>query len=181
VDPPPSEGAEPPRSSGLRGTVERAADALVPRSLQGYREQLQYLGVGAWNTVFGYGVWALMEYALGPYLNYLVIVALSYPIAIANAYVWYRYVVFRSHGKVWKELPRFSVVYLLTMAANLLVLPFLMHVLPFSVYVTQAIFLVLTVIASYLAHRFFSFRGGQVPAGGPENSVGVGTDGRRGA
>ena len=106
-----------------RAAIERAADALVPRRLARYREQLQYLGVGAWNTLFGYCVWAVLQYTLHDYINYLLIIVLAYPISIANAYVCYRYIVFRSHGRVWREVPRFSTVYLLTMAANLLLLP----------------------------------------------------------
>src|SRR4051794_545714 len=60
------------------------------------REQLLYLVVGAWNTIFGYGVWAVMQYLLGDTLNYLVIIVLSWPIAVLNAYLGYRYIVFRS-------------------------------------------------------------------------------------
>ena len=157
--------AEPQRT---RAAVERAADALVPRRLARYREQLQYLGVGVWNTLFGYCVWALLQYPLHDYINYLVIIVLSYPISIANAYVCYRYIVFRSHGRVWREVPRFSTVYLLTMAANLVVLPFLLRILPFNVYVVQALFTMAVVVVSYVGHRFFSFRGGQVEEHGPE-------------
>lgn len=147
--------------TGRRARAENAVDRLVPTPLRRYREQLLYLAVGAWNTLFGYGVWALLQYLLYPQVNYLVIVALSYPIAIANAYMCYRYVVFRSHGSVLRELPRFSSVYLLTMAANLLVLPILVRILPLSLYAIQGLFTVVIVILSYLGHKFFSFRGGQ--------------------
>ena len=51
------------------------------------REQLLYLVVGGWNTVFGYGVWALLQYLLGDHLHYLVVVVLSWPIAVLNAYL----------------------------------------------------------------------------------------------
>lgn len=136
------------------------ADGLVPRTLLRHRERLQYLGTGAWNTLFGYGAWAVLQYVLHEHIHYLVVIVLSYPIAIANAYVCYRYIVFRSHGPVWKELPRFSAVYLLTMAANLVALPFVLHVLPFSLYLVQALFTMLVVIASYLVHRSFSFQSG---------------------
>jgi putative flippase GtrA len=148
------------RRARLEGTVDR----LVPRPLRPYREQVLYLAFGAWNTLFGYAVWALLQSLLHDYLNYLVIVVLAYPIAIANAYLCYRYIVFRSHGKVMKEIPRFSSVYILTLAANLVALPFLLRVLPFGIYLTQALFTALVVVVSYLGHKFFSFRGGQVHA-----------------
>jgi putative flippase GtrA len=110
-------------------------------------------------------VWALLQYLLYPQVNYLVIVVLSYPIAIANAYVGYRYIVFRSRGSVLRELPRFSSVYLLTMAANLVALPILVRVLPLGLYAIQALFTIGVVILSYLGHRFFSFRRGQEARG----------------
>lgn len=157
-------------SSLARRAVEHAADALVPRRLGRYREQVQYLVVGAWNTLFGYCVWALLQYALHDSINYLLIVVLSYPIAIANAYLCYRYIVFRSHGPVWREVPRFSMVYLLTLAANLIALPFLLRILPFNVYLVQALFTMAVVVVSYVGHRFFSFRGGQVKAASRQNS-----------
>ena len=94
-------------TSSRRSKVEPAADALVPSRLTRHREQLQYLGIGAWNTVFGYAVWALLEYLLHDRLSYLLIVTISYPIAIGNAYVCYRYIVFRSHRPILREIPRF--------------------------------------------------------------------------
>jgi putative flippase GtrA len=121
------------------------------------REQLLYLVVGAWNTVFGYGVWALLQYLLGDTLNYLVIVVIAWPIAVLNAYLGYRYIVFRSGGPMLRELPRFSLVYLLTLIANLLLLPVALRVLPFSIYVDQALFFSIVVVSSYLAHKYYSF------------------------
>jgi len=151
-----------------RDRVERFADSLVPVALQPRREQVQYLVVGAWNTAFGYAVWATLQYLLHDRVDYWLIVVASYPIAVANAYLTYRYIVFRSHGPILRELPRFSIVYLLTLIANLIALPVLLSVLPFSIYIIQAVFLAGVVVASYLGHRYFSFGyRGQRPDTGP--------------
>ena len=117
--------------------------------------------VGVWNTVFGYAVWATLQFALGETLNYLVIVLLAWPIAVLNAYVGYRYVVFKSSGSIVRELPRFSLVYLATLAANLVVLPVALALLPLNIYVVQALFAVVVVVSGYLGHKYYSFRGGQ--------------------
>ena len=127
------------------------------------REQVLYLVVGGWNTLFGYLVWALLQYLLHDYLFYLVIVVLAWFPAVLNAYLGYRIVVFRSKGSVWRELPRFSLVYIGTLIAGLIGLPILLHVLPFSIYVTQALYTMAMVVFSYLAHKFFSFRGTHKP------------------
>jgi putative flippase GtrA len=156
------------RTDVARIRLEAAVDACVPSRLAKYREQLLYLVTGGWNTVFGYAVWALLQTLLHKHLHYLVILALSYPVSTANAYLCYRYVVFRSHGSPWREVPRFSLVYVATMVTNLALLPILLEVLPFSVYVTQALFAVFVVICSYLGHRHFSFRDGRVARAGAE-------------
>lgn len=143
-----------------RRTIERAADRCVPRFLAPHAEKVQYLVVGAYNTVFGYVVWAVLYGLLAGVLGYAPVLVISYAIAIANAYVLYRFVVFRSHGRVWRELPRFSTVYLTTMVVNLIVFPLAVHRIPLSPYAIQALFTLAVVAASYLAHKRFSFGAG---------------------
>jgi putative flippase GtrA len=168
-----------PSASTPANWYERHLDGLREHPMLGRpvrfyfrrREQLLYLVVGAWNTVFGYAVWAVMQYLLGDTLNYLVIIVLSWPIAVLNAYLGYRYIVFRSKGSVIEELPRFSLVYVGTLIANLALLPIALRILPFSIYVDQALFTVAVVICSYLAHKYYSFGGNQRP-----DSADVGLD-----
>ena len=147
-----------------RGWVEHLADRLIPDSLEARREQILYLVVGGWNTLFGYGVFVALYAWLGDDVPAAAIIVASWAISVANAYLGYRYLVFRSHGRILRELPRFSAVYLLTMAVNLLVFPLAMRLLPLNAYAVQALFTVAVVITSYVGHKHFSFRGGQEPA-----------------
>jgi len=141
-----------------RGWVEHAADRLIPGRWRRYREQLLYLAVGGWNTLFGYLVFVVL-YAVGHgAVSDVAMIVVSWVISIANAYLGYRYVVFRSHGRVISELPRFSLVYLVSMAVNLVVLPLAVRTLPVNPYVVQGAFTVCVVVASYAGHRYFSFR-----------------------
>jgi len=153
-------------SAAMQG-MDKLMDALSEHRVLGRpvrfcrcrREQVLYLVVGGWNTLFGYAAWALLEYLLHDYLHYIAILVLSWPLAVFNAYVCYRHFVFRSKDSVWKEFPRFSLVYLGALVAGLAALPFLLHALPFNIYVVQAGYTVVVVVLSYLSHRFFSFRG----------------------
>jgi putative flippase GtrA len=126
-----------------------------------HREQLLYLLFGGWNTVFGYGIWALMQYLFGGYLPYPAVLLLAWPPTVLNAYIAYRRIVFRSRGSVLMELPRFSLVYLVALVLNLALLPVALRVLPFNIYLVQALFTGIIVICSYLGHKHFSFRGGR--------------------
>ena len=102
---------------------------------------------------------ATARYLLGASLPYLVVLLLAWPINVLNAYLGYRYLVFRSRGPVLKEFPRFSFVYLVTLVVNLALLPVALRVLPFNIYVVQALFAGVVVVCSYLGHKHFSFRG----------------------
>ena len=163
--PPPASRSLSPWEAHLDLLRDHSAFGAPIRFYFRRREQLLYLVVGGWNTAFGYGVWALLQYLLGDHLHYLIIVLISWPIAVLNAYLGYRYIVFRSRGPILRELPRFAVVYAATLLVNLALLPIALHVLPFSIYVIQAVFTAVVVVFSYLAHKFFSF-GGRARSGG---------------
>ena len=124
-----------------------------------HREKVLYLIVGGWNTLFGYLLWVVLQLLFYPGLSYLVTLAISWPFAILNAYIGYRYIVFHSKGPWWKELPRFSLVYFVVLFLDLVILPLLLRVLPFNVYVCQAGFIFVVVALSYLGHKYFSFGG----------------------
>jgi putative flippase GtrA len=145
--------------SALGALSEHGLPGRAVRFCRRRREQLLYLVVGGWNTLFAYGEWALLQYLLHDFVHYLAILVISWPLAVINAYVCYRHFVFRSRDRVWKELPRFSLVYLGTLVASLVALPFLLHTLPFDIYVIQAGFTFVVVILSYLSNKFFSFGG----------------------
>ena len=168
---------QPTTARGLN-RIERRLDGLRADPALGVpvrfyfrrREQLLYLVVGGWNTVFGFGAWAVLQFLLGGYLHYLVVVLISWPIAVLNAYVGYRYVVFRSRGSILREFPRFSLVYVVTLVVNLALLPIALHVLPLNIYAVQALLTVLVVVCSYLSHKHFSFGGGHRGRSGDTSS-----------
>jgi putative flippase GtrA len=127
------------------------------RFLRGRREQVLFVVVGAWNTLFAYAEWALLQVLLQDRLHYLVILVLAWPPAVLNAYACQRHFVFRSTGRVRDELPRFSLIYLITLIGALVVLPLLLQAVPFGIYVIQAGYTIAVVAFSYLGHKFFSF------------------------
>ena len=155
----PARGTRPERLGRLERMGSSPTAGPAVRLLAQRREQILYLVVGGWNTVFGYGAWAVLQFLLGPYLHYLAIVVISWPIAVLNAYLGYRYLVFRSRGPILLELPRFSTVYVASLLATLVALPIALHVLPVSIYAVNAAFTAILVVASYLAHKYFSFGG----------------------
>jgi len=123
------------------------------------REQgLRFLIVGAFNTVFGFALFALLLHLAGDRVHYLVVLFVATIGAVLMAFAAYRTFVFRVRGHLLRDLARFSVVYVVAFAANAVALPVLVEVFGVPVLPAQAVFLVVTVASSFLAHRSFSFR-----------------------
>ena len=151
------------RTSWDVSVLARTKASPLARTVARHREQLTFVVVGGWNTLFGYAIWAGMQSALGDRLHYLVIVLLAWPVAVGNAYLCHRYITFKSHEPILQELPRFSMVYLVTLLFSLIALPIALAILPFDIYLTQAALTVGVIAASYVAHKYYSFgraRGG---------------------
>src|SRR5664280_2425738 len=126
-----------------------------------------YLLVGAFNTVFGYSLFAVLNFCLqgiGSY-NYMLASLLSNLIAITVAFLGYKWFVFRTRGNYLKEWIRCVGVYstgmLLTLAGLPVLVPLLRRVLvqrpQAAPYVAAAIMAVITIIASFFGHKHISF------------------------
>ena len=60
----------------------------------------RYLVVGAWNTFFGIAVYAALYQALHSRVNYLVLMIPANILAITNAYLCYKFFVFKTYEDV---------------------------------------------------------------------------------
>ena len=123
-----------------------------------HNEKIRYILIGAFNTFFGYSIFAALWMLWGQSLHYVVILALSHAIAVTNAFFGYRILVFRKTGGAWKDFVRFNMVYLGAFIFNILALPILIEVVNLHPLVAQALLVIVTVVASYLLHRRFSFK-----------------------
>ena len=127
----------------------------------------RYLLVGIWNTMFGYGIFALLTALLDIYMpaSYMVAALLSSVLCITVSFLGYKWFVFKTRGNYFKEWTRCLVVYSGSIVMGLVLLPpvvFLMSYLtgnPRSApYLAGAVILSLQVIISFLGHRTFSFK-----------------------
>ena len=119
---------------------------------------LRYLIVGAWNTVFGYGVFALLYFLLSANIHYVIIAIISNIIAITMAYAGYKLFVFKTKGNYLAEYLRFYVVYGFSMILGLILLPLFVEFLKLNVYLAQAAATIACISVSFVGHRNFSFR-----------------------
>ena len=128
---------------------------------------LRYLLVGAFNTAFGYSLFAALNYVLqnvGSY-GYLLAGLLSNLIAITVAFLCYKWFVFKTKGNYLKEWIRCLGVYgggmLLSLAGLAILVPLLRRVMvehsQIAPYVAAGIMAVVVVIVSFFGHKHISF------------------------
>ncbi len=122
------------------------------------REQLRYLLVGAYNTAFGYLFFAVLVVLFADDVHYTLLLLVSHVVSTLNAYLGYRLFVFRVRGRFLRDLFRFWSVYGAQIAVNLVVLPVFVRVSGLGVLPSQAVIVAVTTVATYLAHKHFSFR-----------------------
>jgi putative flippase GtrA len=118
---------------------------------------IRYLLAGGYNTLFGFAVFAGLYLLLLDRLNYLLIACISQVIAITNAFVIYKFWVFKSQGNILTEYYKTYLVYGVSFVLGLVGLGLLVEVLHIHPILAQAIITILTVCISYLGHSHYAF------------------------
>ena len=121
--------------------------------------RLRFLAVGVYNTVFGYGCYALLYLLASPRLHYLWIQLIAHFLSVANAFVAHRRVTFRSSAPWPTEFLRFNLSYLGALGGGMLAQWALVGGLGLHPLLGAALVTMLTVALSFGLHRRYSFGG----------------------
>lgn len=136
----------------------RGPDGWLLRVVRDRR--VAFLMVGAINTVVG-GLWFVVFDALIGTLwggaGHYVALVLTYAAAILSAFVLYRKIVFRVRGHVFRDLARFSSVYLWSFVINVALFAALHNGFGVHPLAAQLVNIVAISVMSYFLHRDFSF------------------------
>ncbi|HBF34020.1 TPA: hypothetical protein DDW35_05605 [Candidatus Sumerlaeota bacterium] len=142
----------------------------MPHPLTSGRKQfLRFLVVGTWNTLFAYGLFALFNYYLHgripqPY-DYTSANLLSAVVNTNLAFLWQKLLVFRTHaGNLWHEYVRCCCVYGIAALISTAILPAFVCMArgitsdaTLAPYLGAACLTVLNTLATYVAHKYYSF------------------------
>lgn len=130
-------------------------------------EQLgRYLLVGAGNTVFGYGTFALFTAIFERFIphGYILAGVVSSVLNITFSYLNYKWFVFKTKGDYLREWARCVAVYSGGIILGALLLPILVFAIRHGTgmyatapYIAGAILLGFNVVYSFLGHKKFSF------------------------
>ena len=128
---------------------------------------VRYLVTGLWNTLFGYGTFALFTLLLTPLgrQSYILAVVPSTMINITVSFLGYKWFVFKTKGNYLREWCRCVGVYSSSMALSMVLLPivvfFIRHQFGYekqAPYIAGAVLGIITVLFSFFGHKHFSFR-----------------------
>ena len=118
------------------------------------RQEIRYLLVAGTTTLVYLGIFAAFLTAL-PYMWALLA---AHACAISIAFPVYRRLVFRSTARWQRDLPRFVSVWGGGFVAGLVGTPALVELAGMHPLAAQVLTVAVVAVASYLGHRFFSFR-----------------------
>ncbi len=128
---------------------------------------MRYVLVGGFNTIFGYALFAILNWyftRIGSY-GYMCAWAVTSLISLTVAFLGYKWFVFRTRGNYLAEYIRCLGVYGTTMLVSFLGLTILVTALrhwlyrpELAPYIAAAIMTIVTVTISFLGHKNISFR-----------------------
>lgn len=127
--------------------------------------KVKFVIIGIWNTLFGYAVFfgfdTLFTHLIPTrHMAYLTAMALSNVLSIINAYVFHKYVTFKSDVKgmgIIREFIRFTTTYVVAICLSLALMPVFVEILRFNPKVAAAVVMLICVVISYVGHSRFSF------------------------
>jgi putative flippase GtrA len=131
------------------------------RAWRRYRQQILYLVVGGWNTLFQYGVFSLMWFLLHVHLHPDLVLVLATLISSVNGFLGFRYVVFGPSGHPLWEYLKFQLVYGPILVLNMVVLPLMLRYTSVNAYVIQAAWGGMAIILAYFGNKYFTFKSGE--------------------
>ena len=124
---------------------------------RGYRK-LRFLTVGVWNTAFAYLAYLAVYMLLHRHFHYLMISVLTHILAVTNAFICQRRLVFRSHAPWWPAFARFNIVQLVILCWGLIGIAFMVEIVHLQPVLSQLIVMAVAIIGSYVLNRGFAFR-----------------------
>jgi putative flippase GtrA len=134
--------------------------------IEKHSTKIRFVAVGLWNTVVGYLIFLLLESVFARvfaarYLAYMSAMVIAQVLAVMNAYVFHKYITFRSPARgmqIAGEFLRFSATYVVTFVVSLLLLPVFVEFFHLDPKVAGALVIICCTAISYLGHSKFSFR-----------------------
>lgn len=121
-----------------------------------FPQKLRFLLVGGYNTVFSYALYALFIY-IG--ITAQLALFLSFLLSSINSYITQKFYVFNTKGNYLSEYVKCLFTWFGSYLINAILLETLMRLMHLNPYLAEFIALVLITVYSYIALKYFAFKG----------------------
>lgn len=121
-------------------------------------EKFRLLAVGLWNTFFAYLAFSILYLILHNQIHYRLIGVMSHVLAVTNAFICQRWLVFKSRTGWVRAFLRFNLVQFLVLIWCLAGLAFMVEILHVHPLLSQSLIIAVAVAGSYVLNRNYSFR-----------------------
>lgn len=144
-----------------------ASNPFLSKLFGSHNTEIKFALVGIWNTIFGYLVFFILDTIfehlfVKRYFAYMSAMILGQIISTVNAFIFHKYITFKSkvRGKgVIIEFSRFCLTYIVTFCLSLILLPFFVEIFQIQPKISAAIVILICTVISYVGHSRFSFKG----------------------
>ncbi|CAH1208495.1 hypothetical protein PAECIP111891_03230 [Paenibacillus allorhizoplanae] len=119
-------------------------------------QTIKFLIIGILNTVVGYLIYFLCLKFID--LNYMISLLCAHVLGVLHSYYWNSRWTFNTGRKTYKNLLKFSGVYVISFFINLLVLYIFINYLEQNALLSQVFALFLTTLISFIGHKYWSFK-----------------------
>lgn len=121
-------------------------------------QRIRFLVVGVWNTLFAYLAYGAVYALLHGHVHYLAISVLTHALAVTNAFVCQRHLVFGAQTPWWSAFLKFNLVQLGVLAWSLAGMVLLVELLHCPAFIGQMLVMSVGIVASYLVNLKYTFR-----------------------
>ena len=121
------------------------------------KQGIKYVLVGIWNTIFGLIVYTVLIKIFGP-KHYLLLGIPSNIIAVTNAYICYKFIVFKTKGNIIKEYLKTYSVYGVSMLCGFIFMYLFVSIFKQDAIISNIIVTLILTVISFLGHKYFSFK-----------------------
>lgn len=122
------------------------------------QERIRYLLVGCFNSLAGYSIGVGIYTALVNKFDIVWIGLISNVFSITVSFLTYKFFVFRTKGVWLSEYLKAYLVYGGVAIVGIFFLWFFLDIMKFSIWISQALIIIATVIFSFLGHSRFTFK-----------------------
>jgi putative flippase GtrA len=152
-----------PFMTSIKNNIPKSSIATI---FTKHQIKVRFIVVGIWNTIFGYLVFVGLDTFFAyiffrRYVAYMTAMVLSNIIAISNAFIFHKYITFKSPIKgigIIFEYFKFFTTYIITFCISLVLLPLFVELCNVSPKVAGAFVILVCTVISYFGHSRFSFR-----------------------